>query len=83
MLLNIFPYHEAPNHNCDLQWSLLKSSVGAGGDVGDVVALDDDLLGHRLLNVRVLHDDVVKEGELLLLLVDVEEPLLPFVLDLE
>ena len=70
--------------DCDLlQWSLLKSGVWAGGDVGDVVALDDDLLRHRLLNVRVLHDDVVKEGKFLLLLVDVEEPLLSFVLDLQ
>ena len=83
MLLNIFSYHELPNHDCDLQWSLLKSSVGAGGDVGDVVALDDDLLGHRLLNVRILHDDVVKEGKFLLLFVNVEEPLLSFVLDLQ
>ena len=51
--------------------------------MGDVVALDDDLLGHRLLDVRVLNDDVVKEGKFLLLLVDVEEPLLSFVLDLD
>ena len=51
--------------------------------MGDVVALDDDLLGHRLLNVRILHDDVVKEGKFLLLFVNVEEPLLSFVLDLQ
>ena len=47
------------------------------------MALDDDLLRHRLLHVRILHDDVIEEGEFLLLFVDVEEPLLSLVLDLE